>query len=109
MKLSALAASLAVALSTLPALVLGNSHPHGHGHGPDWSPQDFYVDGKNIPGISEYVPLGNSWAGNIAIDKKNASRSLYFWLVEAESEDPRAKDDLVIWLNGGESRCFTEG
>jgi carboxypeptidase D len=53
---------------------------------------------------------GESYAGILPIDSEaNSSdpNQLYFWFFP--SENPKAKDEIVIWLNGGPGCSSMEG
>lgn len=99
-----------LAISLLPALsavTQGGARQH-HGHdqsSTDYRREDSLVDRLKIPGISELVPIhSKTFAANLPIDEMNVSRTLYFWLVETDSNDRRAQYDLIIWLDVGEWR-----
>ena len=65
----------------------------------------FKVDGTKIPDVN--FDIGESYAGLLPIsDERNASE-LYFWFFP--SQNPAAKDEIVIWLNGGPGCSSLEG
>jgi hypothetical protein len=66
---------------------------------------EFVVNGAAIPEVN--FDIGESYAGLLPISSKaNETSKLYFWFVP--SENPKAKKEILIWLNGGvspTSRC----
>ncbi|OAL73757.1 serine carboxypeptidase [Trichophyton violaceum] len=56
----------------------------------------FYVDPNSIPGVP--FDIGESYAGNLA-NTPAGNSSLFFWYFP--SENPEAKNEITIWLNGG--------
>ncbi|KDQ17592.1 hypothetical protein BOTBODRAFT_105475 [Botryobasidium botryosum FD-172 SS1] len=66
----------------------------------------FYVDGNDIPTVN--FDVGPSWAGLIPVSSNaNETRELYFWFFPALKDV--AKDDFIIWLNGGPGCSSLEG
>lgn len=60
--------------------------------------KQFAVDGKNIPDVP--FDVGESYAGLLPIsDSPKEERQLYYWFFPSEAK--QAKDEIVIWLNGG--------
>lgn len=57
---------------------------------------EFYVDPNSIPGVP--FDIGESYAGNLA-NTPAGNSSLFFWYFP--SENPEAKNEITIWLNGG--------
>ncbi|KAH9873230.1 hypothetical protein J1614_005628 [Plenodomus biglobosus] len=69
---------------------------------------DFVVNGTAgaIPDIN--FDIGESYAGLLPIsDKANETSELYFWFFPSENED--AREEIVIWLNGGPGCSSLEG
>ena len=61
---------------------------------------EFAVNGAAIPAV--HFDIGESYAGLLPIsDRLNETSRLYFWFVP--SENPKASDEILIWLNGGVS------
>ncbi|PWY75446.1 serine-type carboxypeptidase F [Aspergillus heteromorphus CBS 117.55] len=58
--------------------------------------RDFLVNGSAIPNVT--WDIGESYAGYLAKDVVE-STSLYFWFFP--SSNPKASDEITIWLNGG--------
>ncbi|CAO1639079.1 unnamed protein product [Sympodiomycopsis kandeliae] len=72
-------------------------HPPERHH----SKEPFYVDGKNIPGVSNTLgDLGPSFAGNIYTSPQS-NNTLFFWLWPQKEGEPKNDENLIIWLNGG--------
>ena len=66
---------------------------------------DYAVNGSAIPDVD--FDVGESYAGLMPIsDAKNASE-LYFWFFP--STNPSAKNEILIWLNGGPGCSSLEG
>lgn len=60
----------------------------------------YAVDGKGLPDV--HFDIGESYAGLLPIsDSPNEKRELYFWFFP--SSNPKASDEITIWLNGGMS------
>ncbi|KAI5460094.1 Alpha/Beta hydrolase protein [Mariannaea sp. PMI_226] len=58
----------------------------------------FVVNGKKIPDVP--FDIGESYAGLLPISESpHETRKLYFWFFP--STNPKAGDDVLIWLNGG--------
>lgn len=66
----------------------------------------FWVDGTKIPDVD--FDIGESYAGLLPISSQlEESRQFYFWFFP--SENPAAKDKILIWLNGGPGCSSLEG
>lgn len=67
--------------------------------------EKFKVNGAAIPDI--HFDVGESYAGRLPVsDTKNAAE-LYFWFFPTSNE--AAKDEILIWLNGGPGCSSLEG
>lgn len=65
------------------------------------SPLEFAVDGTAIPDVD--FDIGESFAGLLPIsDDQRDKNQLYFWFFPSNNTD--ARDEILIWLNGGVSR-----
>lgn len=61
---------------------------------------EFAVNGTAIPDVD--FDVGESYAGSLPISgKPNEEGNLFFWFFP--STNPAAKDEILIWLNGGVS------
>ena len=59
---------------------------------------EFSVDGTGIPDVN--FDIGESYAGTLPIsDNADDENQLFFWFFP--SDNPQAKDEITIWLNGG--------
>lgn len=59
---------------------------------------EFSVDGTGIPDVN--FDIGESYAGTLSIsDNADDENQLFFWFFP--SDNPQAKDEITIWLNGG--------
>ncbi|KAF2091336.1 alpha/beta-hydrolase [Saccharata proteae CBS 121410] len=66
----------------------------------------FAVDGSALPNVT--VDFPESYAGLLPVDGPGESdKELFFWFVPTENED--AKDEIVIWLNGGPGCSSLDG
>lgn len=60
----------------------------------------FAVDGTRIPEVS--FDVGESYAGLLPISNKSSeTRQLFFWFFPSQEATAEAKDEIVIWLQGG--------
>lgn len=67
---------------------------------------DFVVNGSALPEVD--FDVGESYAGLLPISSNaNDSRQLYFWYFP--SSNPKASDEITIWLNGGPGDSSLEG
>ncbi|KJZ76867.1 Carboxypeptidase cpdS [Hirsutella minnesotensis 3608] len=57
---------------------------------------EFVVNGKGIPEVD--FDIGESYAGLLPVSPQ-VNSSLYFWFFP--SSNPKASDEITIWLNGG--------
>ncbi|WPH01834.1 alpha/beta-hydrolase, protein [Acrodontium crateriforme] len=65
----------------------------------------FAVNGHAIPEVDFHV--GESYAGLLPISDQKDSSELYFWFFP--SRNHLAKDEILIWLNGGPGCSSLEG
>ncbi|KAJ9478020.1 putative serine carboxypeptidase [Pseudozyma hubeiensis] len=66
----------------------------------------FSVNGTGVPEID--FDIGESYAGLMPISKDpNETRKLYFWYFP--SKNPKATDEITIWMNGGPGCSSLEG
>jgi carboxypeptidase D len=65
----------------------------------------YAVNGSAIPDVDWDV--GESYAGLMPISNATNSSELYFWFFP--SSNPAAKDEILIWLNGGPGCSSLEG
>ncbi|EME46373.1 hypothetical protein DOTSEDRAFT_70394 [Dothistroma septosporum NZE10] len=65
----------------------------------------FKVDGTTIPDVD--FDIGESYAGMLPISAQKNVSELYFWFFP--SENTEAKDEILIWLNGGPGCSSLEG
>ncbi|MCJ1311898.1 hypothetical protein MMC25_005571 [Agyrium rufum] len=66
----------------------------------------FAVDGTAIPDVD--FDIGESYAGLLPIsDNPKETSELYFWFFP--STNPKAEDEITIWLNGGPGCSSLEG
>lgn len=67
---------------------------------------EFAVNGSAIPQVP--FDIGESYAGTLPIDgnTKNPNQ-LYFWFFP--TTNPKAKDEITIWLNGGPGCSSLDG
>lgn len=63
----------------------------------------YWVDGAALPEVD--FNIGESYAGNLPID--DTGKSLFFWFVP--TENPAAKDEITLWLNGGPGCSSLDG
>ncbi|KXT15199.1 hypothetical protein AC579_3929 [Pseudocercospora musae] len=92
-----------------PATASTSSHPPTYSANPiipqTQKTDKFKVDGTKIPDVD--FDVGESYAGLLPIsDGKNVSE-LYFWFFP--SENAKADDEILIWLNGGPGCSSLEG
>jgi hypothetical protein len=67
---------------------------------------DFAVDGTKIPSVN--FDAGESYAGTLSVDEVFSNpNKLFFWFWP--SNNPRAKEEIVIWLNGGPGCSSLDG
>jgi len=65
----------------------------------------FVVNGSAIPDVD--FDIGESYAGLIPLAQKAGNQSLYHWFFPSKNE--LAKDEILIWLNGGPGCSSLEG
>lgn len=66
----------------------------------------FAVDGRSIPEVN--FDAGESYAGLLPISKQQGeTRKLFFWFFP--SDEPKASEEIVIWLNGGPGCSSLDG
>ncbi|WEW58536.1 serine-type carboxypeptidase [Emydomyces testavorans] len=66
----------------------------------------YAVNGRRIPEVK--FDVGESYAGLLPITNRTGEdRKLFFWFFP--SENPLAKDEITIWLNGGPGCSSLEG
>lgn len=69
-------------------------------------PSEFAVDGSALPDVD--FNIGESYAGLLPISpNKNDENRLFFWFFP--SENPLAKKEIAIWLNGGPGCSSLDG
>ena len=68
--------------------------------------QPFWVNGTGVPDIN--FDIGESYAGLLPISSNpNEERKLYFWYFP--SRNPKASNEITIWMNGGPGCSSLEG
>ncbi|TKY87297.1 hypothetical protein EX895_003974 [Sporisorium graminicola] len=68
--------------------------------------QAFVVNGTGVPDVN--FDIGESYAGLLPISSNpDEERKLYFWYFP--SKNPKATDEITIWLNGGPGCSSLEG
>lgn len=83
-----------------PATVLSDDRHNARSTSPylNAKSKQFVVNGTQLPDVP--FDVGESYAGLLPItDDKNETRKLYFWFFP--SQDPKASDEIAVWLNGG--------
>lgn len=58
---------------------------------------EYAVNGTGIPDVD--FDVGESYAGLMPISSAPNASELYFWFFP--SANPKASDEILIWLNGG--------
>lgn len=66
---------------------------------------EFAVNGSAIPDVD--FDVGESYAGLLPISDAKDSPELFWWFFP--STNPAAKNEIVIWLNGGPGCSSLEG
>lgn len=70
------------------------------------STEKFAVNGSGIPEVD--FDIGESYAGVLSIDSNSTNENgLWFWFFP--SENPKASNEVVIWLNGGPGCSSLDG
>ncbi|KXT17005.1 hypothetical protein AC579_7413 [Pseudocercospora musae] len=68
--------------------------------------KEFEVDGSKLPQVP--FDIGESYAGTLPIsDNSTDENRLFFWFFP--SENPKASDEITIWLNGGPGCSSLDG
>lgn len=83
-----------------PATAPSDSHHKARSTSPylNEKSKQFVVNGTGLPDV--HFDVGESYAGLLPItDDKNETRKLFFWFFP--SQDPKASDEIAVWLNGG--------
>jgi len=65
----------------------------------------FAVNGTGIPNVD--FDIGESYAGLLPVSSAKNASELYFWFFPSENKD--AKEEILIWLNGGPGCSSLEG
>ncbi|KAL2404038.1 serine carboxypeptidase [Exophiala dermatitidis] len=69
------------------------------------STQKYAVNGSAIPEVD--FDIGESYAGLMPISNASNASELYFWFFP--SSNPAARNEILIWLNGGPGCSSLEG
>ena len=63
------------------------------------------MNGTGLPDVD--FDVGESYSGLLPISNKTHAPELFFWFFP--STNPKAKNEIVIWLNGGPGCSSLEG
>lgn len=67
--------------------------------------QSYLVDGTAIPDVE--FDVGESYAGSLPLNDTSTDDELFFWFFPSTNSD--AKEEILIWLNGGPGCSSLEG
>lgn len=67
--------------------------------------ESYLVDGTAIPEVD--FDVGESYAGSLPINDTSSDDELFFWFFPSTNDD--AKEEILIWLNGGPGCSSLEG